>query len=269
LVKLPTVETLCHAFRSARLHFSVMLNVFNRLKPAGCLVSILALTPAFTAQGASASASASALAKPSVSPSSAQSDSVRFFRSQAPASFLGYTLVHPVQTARGISRNVTCEVRLTQDTLGSAITCWVQVDTFVSGSEGRDAAMRDAVEWLEYPEVGFAGKVVGKVMNKAMTKSVTGAAGGKNQTPAPRKTSPPNDSKGSLPISRWEIAGDLDFHGTRRPLLFQASLAEQGRTVLIQSAFALSLTDHKVARPVLLFKPTEDTVRIDMHLVMQ
>jgi YceI-like domain len=241
---------------------------FNHLKPGGCLAAILtlALAPAIPAAGVPLTSVAE-----SDSASSVHRDTIRFFRSQAPASFLGYTLVHPVQTARGISRNVTCEVRLTHDTLGSAITCWSQVDTFVSGSEGRDAAMRDAVEWLEYPEVGFAGKVVGKVMRPVMGKAVAGAAGGKNQTPAPRRPSPPNDSKGasSLQLSHWEIAGELDFHGIRRPLRFQASVVSQGQAVLIQGGFALSLTDHKVARPVLLFKPTEDTVRIDMHLVMQ
>jgi YceI-like domain len=250
-VKIPPVEPLCRAFLGARLHFSVMPNLFNHLKPGGCLAAILtlALAPTISAAGVP-------LASVSESDSSTpvHRDTIRFFRSQAPASFLGYTVVHPVQTARGISRQVTCEIRLTQDTLGSAIACWAQVDTFVSGSEGRDGAMRDAVEWLEYPEVSFTGNVAAKVMAK-----VIGKAKANTNTKAPSHS----------PQSKWEIAGELDFHGTRRPLQFQATLAEQGQAVLIQGAFALSLTDHKVARPVLLFKPTEDTVRIDMHLVMQ
>lgn len=164
-----------------------------------------------------------------------------------PASILTYTLVHPLHTVKGVSRKVHCELRLTQDTVGSAIDCWVEVDTFLSGNESRDEQMLKTIEWLEYPEVGFKGKVISRQ---------TGKAG-----------------------PQWKIAGDISFHGVTRPIQFIADVLAPGQFIpglrepplpgpspWVVGHFKLSLTDHKVIRPVLMFKPTEDTLRLDLRL---
>lgn len=148
----------------------------------------------------------------------------------SPSSRISYTLKHPLHVIRGESKQVTCMVRMTQDTTAGTIDCSAPMLSFDSGNENRDSHMLEVVEALRFPAVSFTGHPVRK--DKDL----------------------------------WRVEGELAFHGLTRPIAFQVKTTYTPGQVRVQGEFPLSLTDFKVKRPSLMFFSTEDTVRIGLDI---
>ncbi len=163
-----------------------------------------------------------------VFPSSAQNGEKEYLASSD--SKLSYTLKHPMHLIHGESKDVTCKVRLSQDTSAGVIDCSAPLSSFESGNDNRDSHMLEVVESLRHPLVRFSGH--------------------------------PVRNEGGL----WRVDGNLAFHGVTRPISFLVKPTYTPGQVHLQGGFPISLTDYKVKRPSLLFFPTEDTVRIGLDI---
>ncbi len=145
-------------------------------------------------------------------------------------SFLSYGLVHPMHHITGVSRDFQCTVDLSPDTLSSIIKVSALISSFDSHNSSRDSHAMEMVEALKYPKVEF------------VSDSVKGDGG------------------------RYRVSGKLTFHGKTRPIQFLVTGKSSGGKVEITGEFSVKLTDFDVARPTLLFVPTEDklTLRFDL-----
>jgi polyisoprenoid-binding protein YceI len=146
-------------------------------------------------------------------------------------SFLTYTLRHPLHVVEGKSRQVTCVLQLQADTLGSEIQCSIPMHTFDSGNENRDSHMLELVESLRFPTVEFIGKPIRR------------------------------------DLDQWAIGGEITLHGKSKPVEFSVQVKPSDQMILIRGGFTIRLSDFQIARPSLLLVKTDDTLRIDAHIV--
>ena len=145
-------------------------------------------------------------------------------------STLSYDMVHPMHKIKGISKDFLCTVDLSSDTISSKIMVSANVSSFDSKNSNRDSHAMEIVNAMKYPKVEFASESV-----KA-------------------------DSNG------YQVAGNLTFHGIKRPVNFHVTPHFLEKKIEIVGTFAVKLSDFKVERPSLLFVPVEDKLTISFDL---
>lgn len=154
-------------------------------------------------------------------------------------STLGYNVVHKLREVRGESKAVEAKAALLA---GGAFQVMVRVPvaSFKSGDGNRDAHVQEVLEVGSFPYVVFKG---------------TGRLVLPERYPA---------------TVELAVDGVLDFHGQKRrlkvPLKLELVSAEEAR---VRGEFAVSLEEHKVARPSLFFVKVEDACRIDLDLALK
>jgi polyisoprenoid-binding protein YceI len=116
----------------------------------------------------------------------------------------------------------------------------IPVATFDSGDTNRDAHMRETLDAGKHPFVVFKG-IAGLVV--------------------------PAAHGGPLPL---RLAGELDFHGVKRPIEVPASVefGSDGSTT-VRGKMTISLEAFQVERPSLLFVKIDDDCSIDFTLTLR
>lgn len=155
----------------------------------------------------------------------------------APGSAVGYRLVHRLHSVEGHSEAVEGRARLLPDgTVQLAVRA--RVDSFDSGNGNRDAHMREVTEAARFPFVTL--------------KAVGGVAPGASGEPV-----------------AVALRGELDFHGVVRAVEIPATVRLEGSRATAAARFPVSLTDHEVERPSLLFVKVEDRIVVEARLVLE
>lgn len=157
------------------------------------------------------------------------------------ASVIDYTGSATAHDWTGTSRSVTGTMVLDLDTPDSSrVAIRAPVASFESGRDRRDRKMREVTEAATYPVVEFRATDVRPVQ---WGRSNEGHAG------------------------RWEVTGDLTFHGQTHPVEAVVDVRTTDDSVRARAQFPVSLTRFDVERPELLWVPIGDTIRIDARLV--
>ncbi len=154
----------------------------------------------------------------------------RTFQAIKGESSLNYLLVHPMHKITGVSRDFTCTVELSSDTLSSKIKVSASIRSFDSKNSSRDSHALEVLEGLKYPNVTFESQTVKK------------------------------ESDG------YTVSGNLTFHGRTRPISFHITPRYLEHKIEVVGSFAVKLSDFGVGRPSLLFVPVEDKLTISMDL---
>jgi polyisoprenoid-binding protein YceI len=155
------------------------------------------------------------------------------------ASVVRFHVDHKLHQVDGESRSVEGKAVVEPDGRVLAMVR-IPVATFDSGDGNRDSHMRQALEASRHPFVVFKG--VGEV-KAPLTAGETVTA---------------------------VLAGELDFHGVRRPVKVPVTLdvARDG-SAEVRGTMAISLDDYRVERPSLLFVKLEDACTISFDLKMR
>lgn len=155
------------------------------------------------------------------------------------ASAIRFRVHHKMHDVDGRSREIEGKALIDAD--GSVRTMVrVPVATFDSGDANRDSNMRETLDVGQHPFVVF----------KGVTRVAQPAAQGK-----------------PIPTT---LAGELDFHGVRRPVEVPVSV-EFGPdgSVTVKGTLTISLEAFKVERPSLLFVKMDDACRVDIDLKLK
>lgn len=156
----------------------------------------------------------------------------------AEGSTVTYLLVHKLHSVEGSSKAVEGKVRWLPD--GTVqVMVRARVDAFDSGNSNRDAHMKEVTEAHRLPFVLFKGAAEG-IRVEAYPADVV------------------------IPL-----LGVLEFHGVTRELSVTARVhfASPGRAE-VRADFPVSLTDHGVERPSLLFVKVDDRIEIGARLTL-
>lgn len=146
-------------------------------------------------------------------------------------SVLTYRIKHPMHKVKGVTREFTCKVDLSPDTLSSKVEVSADVKTFDSGNSNRDDHVLEAVKARKHPRVEFA--------SDSVRKSDDG----------------------------YRVFGKLTFAGTTRPVDFTVVPKHEGGKVRIAGSFTVKPTDYGVKPPSLMFISAEDKLDIRFDLV--
>ncbi|GEJ56464.1 YceI family protein [Anaeromyxobacter diazotrophicus] len=154
-----------------------------------------------------------------------------------PGSTITYRLVHKFHTVTGVSRAVEGKARLMPD--GTVqVMVRAPLDSFDSGNSNRDAHMREATAAGTNPYVAL--KAVGR---------------------AP----PPERYPAEEAVA---LRGELTLK-TARPVELPARVRfESAERASVKSTFPVSLEEHQVERPSLMFVKVDDRVEIDAALLL-
>jgi polyisoprenoid-binding protein YceI len=149
-------------------------------------------------------------------------------------STIEYTLVHPLHTVHGISKDVDCEVKY-DDTVGKITDVSVRADvlSFDSGNSNRDSHMAEVVDAIDYPDVIFISDSVQYLKNDTLL-----------------------------------VDGKLTFHNVTKTILFKVPEKFENGETFFTGDFYLSLTEFKIERPTLLLMPVEDKLDLQFNIVM-
>lgn len=165
----------------------------------------------------------------------APADAPRTFSVTA-GSTIAYHLNHPFHAVDGRSSGVEGRVRLLPDG-GVQLVVRARVDSFDSGNSNRDAHMMEVTEAARFPFV-----------------TVKAAAAGVRVEGAPTVLEVP-------------LRGVLEFHGVSREVAVVAKVRfASPETAEAEATFPISLTDHGVKRPSLVFVQVEDRIQLTAHL---
>lgn len=155
-----------------------------------------------------------------------------------PGSTLTYRVVHRFHTVTGVSRAVEGKARVLPD--GTVqVMVRAPLDSFDSGNSNRDAHMREATDAGAHPYVAFKG---------------VGALAAPGRYPAEEKL----PLRGELTLKTTkpaEIPVDVRFASPER--------------ATVATTFPVSLEEHEVERPSLMFVKVEDKVQIEAHLELE
>jgi polyisoprenoid-binding protein YceI len=147
-----------------------------------------------------------------------------------------YEVIHKLHKVEGTSKKV--EGRAVEADGGRVMTMLrVAVATFESGDANRDAHMQEVLDVGKFPFVTF--------------KGVTQLQGG------------------ALPArSELSIQGELDMHGVKKAITVPVAVESTPDGVHVTGSFPVSLDEHKIERPSLLFVKVDDacTIALDLWL---
>ena len=156
-------------------------------------------------------------------------------------SVIDYTGSAPLHDWTGTSRDVAGRFVLDPDQPDSSrAVLRVPVASFDSGNDRRDRKMREVTEAEQYPIVEFRATDLDAVQ---WGRASEGHAG------------------------RWEVAGELTFHGRTHPVETTVDVRITEEQVRVRAKFAISLTRFEVERPSILWASIGDKIRIDARFV--
>jgi len=154
--------------------------------------------------------------------------------SKKDGSTIEYTLVHPLHTVHGISKDVNCDVKYDSAT-GTIKSVSVNADvlSFDSGNSNRDSHMGEVVDAIDYPEVDFQGDSIQYLNNDTLN-----------------------------------VIGKLTFHNVTKIIPVKVSEKFDSNDTIFNGKFFISLTEFKIKRPSLLLMPVEDKLTLQFNIVI-
>jgi polyisoprenoid-binding protein YceI len=157
------------------------------------------------------------------------------------ASVIDYTGSATMHDWTGTSREVSGALVLNvEEPDSSRALIRAPVASFESGPDRRDRNMREVTEASRYPMVTFQAT---DIRSTSWGRSSDGHAG------------------------RWQVTGDLTFHGQTHPVDATVDVRVTDDSVHAHAQFPVSLTRFGVERPELLWvAPIADTIRIDARV---
>lgn len=155
-----------------------------------------------------------------------------------PASTLGYRLVHKFHEVNGLSRAVEGRARVLPD--GTVqVMVRAPLDSFHSGNSNRDAHMLEVTGAAQQPYVVFKG--VGHL-----------------------------DAPDRYPADlRIALRGELTLKSPRPVEVAAAVHFDAPDRARVEASFPVSLDEHQVERPELLFVKVDDRVDVDARLELE
>ncbi|MFT3914971.1 MAG: YceI family protein [Anaeromyxobacteraceae bacterium] len=160
---------------------------------------------------------------------------------QPGASSVSYQIIHKLHEVEARATRLEGKAVVQPDGKVLAMVR-VPVASFDSGDANRDAHMQEATEAGRFP---FA------VVKGIAALPVGALDGGRPSTLA------------------TTLAGELDFHGVKRPLSVPLTVSlDAGGVVRVRGAFMVSLDAHDVERPSLLFVKVDDACKITLDLTL-
>jgi len=154
----------------------------------------------------------------------------KIYQANPANSTLSYELIHPMHKVIGVSKDFTCTVDLSSDTLTSKIDVSASIGSFDSENSSRDSHAMEIVEALKYPKVEFKSSKVKPMKNG------------------------------------YQVEGELYFHGITKQITFFVRPVFSAKQVEIVGSFTIQLSVFNVPRPSLMFVPTEDKLTITFDL---
>jgi polyisoprenoid-binding protein YceI len=154
------------------------------------------------------------------------------------ASAVHYRIVHKLHQVEGESKQLEAKV-VVQD--GGRVIAMVRIPatSFRSGDGNRDSHMLEVLDADRFPYVVFKG---------------TAQVG----------------AEGLPPGGKVSLAGELEFHGVKRPVTVPLVVeAASGGALHARGDFDVSLDAHQVERPSLLFVKVDDACRISFDLLLR
>ncbi|MBI5544274.1 MAG: YceI family protein [Deltaproteobacteria bacterium] len=168
-----------------------------------------------------------------------QAPGARILAVETARSTLGYRVVHKLHKVRGESQAVEAKAALSADG-GVLLMARVAVASFKSGDANRDAHMQEVLETGRFPQVVLKGKA------RFLAPETYPAA------------------------AKVVVEGELDFHGRKRPLKVPLEVElKSADEVRVTGSFTVSLDEHEVERPSLLFMKIDDACQIDFDLSLK
>ncbi len=149
-------------------------------------------------------------------------------------STIEYTLVHPLHTVHGISKDVDCDVKY-DDTAGKVTGVSVSADvlSFDSGNSNRDSHMGEVVDAIDYPDVAFQGDSIQYLKNDTLM-----------------------------------VVGKLTFHNVTKTIPVKVAEKFENNDTIFDGDFYISLTEFKIQRPSLLLMPVEDKLTLKFNIII-
>ena len=149
-------------------------------------------------------------------------------------STIEYTLIHPLHTVHGISKDVDCVVNYDNSNEKiTGVSVRADVLSFDSGNSNRDSHMAEVMDALDYPDVSFH-----------------------------------SDSVQELKDDTLEVFGKLTFHNVSKMIPVKVSETFENGETVFKGSFNVSLTEFKIERPKLLLMPVEDKLAVQFNIVV-
>jgi len=143
---------------------------------------------------------------------------------------VSYKLIHKFHEVVGVSRAIEGRAVLTKGE--GRVMVRIPVGTFDSGNKNRDAHAKEVLEAHKHPYVVFKGAI----------------------------------SPDSAQTDLLHIKGTLLFHGVEKPIELDVALVQKEPHVALRLSFPVSLDEHSVERPSLLFVKVDDRIMIEGEL---
>jgi polyisoprenoid-binding protein YceI len=154
------------------------------------------------------------------------------------ASAVHFRIVHKLHHVEGESKQIEAKAAVEE---GGKVIAMVRIpaSSFRSGDGNRDSHMLEVLDADRFPYVVFKG-----------TTQV--------------------GPEGLPPGGKVSFAGELDFHGVKRPVTVPLIVeAASGGALRARGDFDVSLDAHQVERPSLLFVKVENACRISFDLLLR
>ena len=139
---------------------------------------------------------------------------------------------HPAHNWEGVNSNIKGGIICEKEEC--IIQVIVPLESFDSGSSGRDSNMLFSTESHKYPYVKY-------YSDSFLMRSIK--------------------KQGSI-----ELSGYMEFHGITKRITTQISINYQDSILFGKTSFSISLDDYEVERPQLLFVPISDQINLECSL---
>lgn len=151
---------------------------------------------------------------------------------------VSYTLVHPAHTVHGVSSSLAGDLKVENGKPVLPATFTVAWRSFNSGNANRDANALTAVGAARFPTATLT-LTSYKVISERAEGPVLAISG--------------------------EAQGSIKVRGVAKPVTVAVSGKVGPDSVNFDASFPLSLAAHGIPAPKLVFVPTEDAVKVEVH----
>jgi polyisoprenoid-binding protein YceI len=174
--------------------------------------------------------------KPVAAPPStpAAASTVKKLTADKSLSTITYTMVHPVHTWDGVSKEVTCNIAFDEkNNLITQVGVAAPVASFDTQNASRDSHALEVLEGIKYPKVTFLSTKIEPLGNELT------------------------------------VSGNLTFHGVTKPIVFKATRTNNDKAITIAGSFVVKLTEHNITKPSLMTVPVKDEMAMKFSVVFK
>jgi polyisoprenoid-binding protein YceI len=195
-------------------------------------ISVAQTTPATTSKPSTKITNTSKTA--TTAPAALPATSVKKITAEKTASTITYTMVHPMHTWDGVSKEVTCNIAFDEKTnIITQVGVSAPIASFDTKNASRDSHAMEVLEGIKYPKVTFLStkiEVVGNILT---------------------------------------VSGNLTFHGVTKPITFKATRTDSDKTMTVAGDFIVKLTAHNIEKPSLMTIAVKDDMAMKFSVVFK